>query len=124
MAYETVSNPKISRVGGGRPLPTKRERQNGYHVLPPDFEKVIHDFRSSLNIIIGYSELMLDEVMGKMNKEQRASLEDILSSSVGLLDLINDTSIWKDRLPVPQEVIRELSTPFFNRTPAVKHPLS
>ena len=50
-------------------------------------EKTAHDFRVSLNIIIGFTELMLDGVMGKINKEQRSSLNDILSNSKRLLGL-------------------------------------
>jgi signal transduction histidine kinase len=42
---------------------------------------------------------MLDEALGKMNKEQRDSLEDILESSQSLLDLINDVSLWQDAYP-------------------------
>jgi signal transduction histidine kinase len=55
-----------------------------------DVEKVIHDFRSSLNVIIGYSELMLDGVMGKMTEEQRVSMEDILKKSRHLADMVNN----------------------------------
>ena len=56
----------------------------------PDTEKVIHDFRSSLNVIIGYSELMLDGEMGKMTEEQRVSIKDILEKSRHLADMVND----------------------------------
>ncbi len=49
-----------------------------------------HDLRTPLNVIIGFSELMRDEVPGKVNEEQRQCLDDILSSSKHLLDLIND----------------------------------
>lgn len=49
-----------------------------------------HELRTPLNTIIGFSELMIDEVPGKINKEQRLCLADILSSGKHLLDLIND----------------------------------
>jgi two-component system cell cycle sensor histidine kinase PleC len=49
-----------------------------------------HELRTPLNVIIGFSELMLDGVPGKINKEQRQCLDDVLSSSKHLLDLIND----------------------------------
>ncbi len=52
-------------------------------------EKSVHDFRSSLNIIIGYSELMLDDVLGRMTEEQRDGVKDILASSRHMLDLID-----------------------------------
>jgi signal transduction histidine kinase len=59
-----------------------------------DVEKIIHDLRSSLNVIIGYSELMLDGVMGKMTEDQRISIKDILDKSRGLTDMVNDLVLW------------------------------
>jgi signal transduction histidine kinase len=47
-----------------------------------------HDFRTPLNIIIGFTELMLDEVPGKINEEQRRSLNDIMDSAKRLLELV------------------------------------
>jgi len=70
--------------------------RNTSRAVDTDIGKIIHDFRSSLNIIIGNSELMLDEVMGKTNEEQRQSLEDILQNSECLLDLVNDISLWRN----------------------------
>ena len=48
-----------------------------------------HDLRTPLNIIIGFAELMLDEVPGPVNKDQRQCLQDILNSSRRLLELLN-----------------------------------
>lgn len=53
--------------------------------------KMSHDFRTPLNIIIGFTELMLDEVPGKINEEQRSALNDILNSAKRLLELVNNT---------------------------------
>lgn len=51
--------------------------------------KLSHDLRTPLNIIIGFTELMLDEVPGKINEQQRLSLNDILDSARRLLELVN-----------------------------------
>jgi len=51
--------------------------------------KLSHEFRKTLNVIIGFTELMLDEKPGKINEDQRASLNDVLSGSKRLLYLIN-----------------------------------
>ena len=53
-------------------------------------DNISHDLRTPLNIIIGFSELMLGEVPGPINANQRQCLNDILSSSKRLLDLINN----------------------------------
>ncbi len=52
-----------------------------------DLDKITHDIRSSINIIIGYSQLMLDQTPGKINAQQRQALQDILKSSNRLNDL-------------------------------------
>lgn len=49
-----------------------------------------HDLRTPLNIIIGFSELMSDEVPGNINREQRQCLNDILTSGKQMLSLIED----------------------------------
>ena len=49
-----------------------------------------HELRTPLNTIIGFSELMIDEVPGEINEEQRQCLNDVLSSSKHLLSLINE----------------------------------
>jgi len=49
-----------------------------------------HELRTPLNVLIGFSELMIDEVPGEINEEQKQCLNDIMSSSKHLLDLIND----------------------------------
>jgi len=64
----------------------KRETQAKYEFLA----KISHEWRASLNIIIGFAELMLDEVPGKINEQQRQSLNDILNSGKRLLELINN----------------------------------
>jgi len=49
-----------------------------------------HELRTPLNAILGFSELMADEILGKLNKEQKGSVEDVISSGRHLLHLIDD----------------------------------
>jgi len=57
-----------------------------------NLDKIAHDIRSSVNIIVGYTQLMLDQTTGKINARQRRALQDILKSSTRLHDL-TDTVI-------------------------------
>jgi len=50
---------------------------------------VSHEFRTPLNGIIGFSELLYDAVVGPVSTDQRDCLSDILSCSRHLLTLIN-----------------------------------
>jgi hypothetical protein len=49
-----------------------------------------HDIRAQLYIIIGFAELMLQEIPGKINDEQRRNLNDVLNSGRRLLELLHD----------------------------------
>jgi len=50
-----------------------------------------HELRTPLNVIIGYNELLLDEVFGTLVPEQAASLDRVGTSARELLELINAT---------------------------------
>jgi len=77
----------MARVNGdsGGPAGVK-----GAKIDPEFLSRISHGFRTPLNIIIGFSELMLDEVPGKINEDQRSSLNDILGSARRLLDMVNN----------------------------------
>ncbi len=49
-----------------------------------------HELRTPLNSILGFSEVIIDELYGKLNKEQREYVSDIYTSGKHLLGLIND----------------------------------
>lgn len=49
-----------------------------------------HELRTPLTAIIGFSELLLEGVMGEMTTEQRDSLREVLNNGNSLLDLINN----------------------------------
>jgi PAS domain S-box-containing protein len=51
---------------------------------------VSHELRTPLNGIIGFSELLFDQKIGLLDRQQREVLSDILTSSRHLLQLIND----------------------------------
>jgi len=51
---------------------------------------ISHELRTPLNSIIGFSEVILDELAGPVNNEQREYSQDILDSGRHLLDLINN----------------------------------
>ena len=59
--------------------------------------RLSHDIRTQLYIIIGFAELMLDEVPGKINDEQRCSLNDVLDSGKRLVNLLDDIVVGSDR---------------------------
>jgi signal transduction histidine kinase len=49
-----------------------------------------HELRTPLNAIIGFSQVLRDEMVGKVNEKQAEYLDDIISSGNHLLSLIND----------------------------------
>ena len=49
-----------------------------------------HELRTPLNSIIGFSEVLIDGLLGQMNTEQRECVENIHSGGEHLLKLIND----------------------------------
>ena len=49
-----------------------------------------HELRTPLNSILGFSEILQDELFGRLNEKQMEYIGDILSSGGHLLNLIND----------------------------------
>jgi PAS domain S-box-containing protein len=50
-----------------------------------------HELRTPLNVILGYNELLIDEVFGPLTPEQSASLDRVGTSARELLELISAT---------------------------------
>lgn len=49
-----------------------------------------HELRTPLNGIVGFSEVLIDEVAGPVNESQREYLQEVLGGAQHLLRLIND----------------------------------
>ena len=49
-----------------------------------------HELRTPLNAVIGFSEVLLDQMFGEVNERQTEYLRDIWSSGRHLLELLND----------------------------------
>jgi signal transduction histidine kinase len=49
-----------------------------------------HELRTPMNAIIGFSEVLLEQMFGELNEQQEEYLRDILTSGQHLLSLIND----------------------------------
>lgn len=71
-------------------LVADEESPKGNLRRPEPVAKLSHDIRTQLYIIIGFAELMLEEVPGKINDDQRRNLNDVLNSGKRLVDLLND----------------------------------
>jgi len=56
--------------------------------------RLAHDIRNQLYIIVGFAELMLQEIPGKINEEQRRNLNDVLNSGRRLQELLRDIVAW------------------------------
>jgi signal transduction histidine kinase len=100
MSRKGINDVELGEAGNGilrslqcsskRLVVVSGERKTGIQTKFDNIGKINHDFRASLNIIIGFAELLLNEVPGKINAEQRRSLNDILNNGKRLLHLAND----------------------------------
>jgi signal transduction histidine kinase len=56
-----------------------------------------HELRTPLNAIIGFTQLLQDDIPGKMNREQKESLDEILTSSDHLLKLVDELLDFQEK---------------------------
>ncbi|MFH0914185.1 MAG: hybrid sensor histidine kinase/response regulator [Chloroflexota bacterium] len=79
-----------------------------------------HELRTPLNVIIGFSELLADQIPGTINERQQKCLDDILASGKHLLDLINEIldlskiESGKMELKLEELSLAEVITPLAN----------
>jgi hypothetical protein len=99
VVYENICNKQQVCTAVPEKIDTPSGQKRDIPAPPKTLDRTIHDFRSSLNVIMGYSELMLDGAMGDTTREQRESLKDILTSSQQMLDMLNDASFWHAATP-------------------------
>jgi signal transduction histidine kinase len=97
MAYKATHGVDLKKAGG-RPAASRHASGGSWpaaHAGPEDatsqsLSRLSHDIRTQLYIIIGFAELMLEEVPGKINEEQRRNLNDVLTSGRRLQALLDD----------------------------------
>jgi hypothetical protein len=96
----TIRKLLVGKPAASRPVATE-DGPRSEPAVPAqvDTEKTIHDIRASLNVIIGFSELMRDGAMGKINQEQHSTLTDILNNGKRLLNLSEELFKRLDAAP-------------------------
>jgi CheY-like chemotaxis protein len=67
-----------------------RELASASHLKSQFLANMSHELRTPLNSIIGYSELILDEMYGPLTDKQRDRLQKVHRNGKNLLSLIND----------------------------------
>ncbi len=72
-------------------LHEKNEQLLQANKVKSDFLAIMsHELRTPLFAVIGYSEILLDRILGDMNAEQKKSVVEILRNAKNLLELINN----------------------------------
>jgi two-component system sensor histidine kinase/response regulator len=74
-----------------RELLERRQETDNANKAKSDFlANMSHELRTPLNAVIGYSEILQDELYGKLNEKQQEYVRSILGGGEHLLDVIND----------------------------------
>ncbi len=79
------------RVHAGKELARAKERAEDADRMKSAFlASMSHELRTPLNSIIGFTSLLVRELVGPLNPEQRKQLGMVRTSALHLLDLVND----------------------------------
>jgi len=66
------------------------ELQEASRVKGEFLATMTHELRTPLTAIIGFSELMMEGIMGELNSEQKDSVREVLNNGSTLLEMINN----------------------------------
>ncbi len=69
---------------------SNEELEKASHLKSQFLASMSHELRTPLNAIMGFSEVLTEEVYGKINEKQRRYLNNIYKSGKHLLEVIND----------------------------------
>jgi PAS domain S-box-containing protein len=87
---------------------TNRELERANRLKSEFLASMSHELRTPLHTIIGFSELLAEELEGPLNEKQQRFVQHIHTDSLHLLELINDvldiSKIEADRLELRPEV--------------------
>ncbi|MCZ7396960.1 MAG: ATP-binding protein [Candidatus Methanoperedens sp.] len=87
----TVVSTEITHRKKAEEIRLENERLDSANRAKSEFlANMSHELRTPLNSIIGFSELMKQKTAGELNNKQERYMENVLSSSNFLLNLIND----------------------------------
>ena len=90
----------------------KQSKSDAYNQSKIEFFfNMSHELRTPLNAIIGFSQIMNDELFGKINnKKYKEYIHFILTSSKHLLDVVNDVLDFS-KMDANKIVLHEKATP-------------
>ncbi len=104
---------------GAEPVGARDEAERANRTKSEFLANMSHELRSPLNAIIGFAEIMKDQLFGPLGTPQyKEYSEDIWNSGTHLLELINDILDLPRSRPASSICRRKRSTSAMSSTPA------